>query len=93
MTEEFGSHLPSYGSFWPSAFGLSAKLREYGCPMEDDTPWRQSESGERFTSPDEIGIAASWLPCVSPGGRAPDPGTCVDCELWEAGLIPLEPSQ
>lgn len=67
-------------------------VQRYGCPMMDDTPWAQAESGEHFTSPDGIGTAASWLPCVSPQAGPVLPGTCVDCELFAAGLTEVEVS-
>lgn len=64
--------------------GLYGKLQEYGCPMMDDTPWLQSQSGEFFTSPAGIATAAFWLPCVSSAPEAVLPGTCASCESYRS---------
>jgi hypothetical protein len=61
--------------------GLFEMLREYGCPMMDDTPYTQSDSGESFASPDGTVTAAFWLPCTLHSNPAVLPGTCVDCVL------------
>jgi hypothetical protein len=59
--------------------GLYELVRAYGCPMMDDTPWDQDESGEFFVSPVGIGTAAFWLPCTSFTEGAVPPGTCDAC--------------
>lgn len=71
----------------PNEQGLYAKLREHGCPMMDDTSWRQADSGENFTSPTGIGTAASWLPCVSQLAGPVLPGTCADCVVFNRGQL------
>ena len=69
--------------------GLAESLRNWGCPLDDSTLWRQSDSGRVFMSPDEIGTAASWLPCVSPTGPETSSATCESCELYLAGMVPV----
>jgi hypothetical protein len=63
----------------PNVYGLSAIVRQHGCPMLDTTLWEQTESGEFFTSPEGIGTAAFWLKCVSAADGPMAPGTCDDC--------------
>ena len=63
----------------PNDSGLSQILQYHGCPMMDDTEYSQSASGEFFTSVTGIGMAASWLTCVSPASGPKLPGTCADC--------------
>ena len=66
-------------------------FERWGCPMDDSTLWRQSDSGEVFVSPDGIRTGASWLPCLS--GATPSlPGMCASCELYSAGLTLIAPS-
>jgi hypothetical protein len=72
--------------------GLSTQCEQWGCPMDDSTPWKQSDSGDSFTSPDGIGTAACWLPCLS-GSNPVLPGMCASCELFSAGLTRTEPSR
>ena len=78
---DYGSLPPNVQHFLANASGLSAMLRAFGCPMMDDTPWDQDESGEHFTSTDGIGVAAFWLPCTLHTEPAVLPGTCADCVL------------
>jgi hypothetical protein len=72
----------------PNEHGLSGMLREHGCPMMDDTSWHQTESGDTFTSPEGIGTAAFWLPCVSMSAGPTLPGMCADCASHPTGLQP-----
>jgi hypothetical protein len=81
--DEYSSLPPSVRHFLLNGGALSVKLREYGCPMMDDTPWVQGESGEVFTSPDGTGTAAFWLPCTLHTVPAVLPGTCADCVLHQ----------
>lgn len=67
----------------------SRPFERWGCPMDDSTLWRQSDSGDSFVSPDGIVTAALWLPCLS-GSKPHLPGMCASCELYLAGLTRLE---
>lgn len=80
----YGSLGPNLRQHLRSAGGLFEKLREFGCPMMDDTRWDQDESGERFTSPDGIETEAFWLPCTLHMEPPTLPGTCADCVLFRA---------
>lgn len=68
-----------------------ARLQEYGCPMMDDTSWSQSTSGEYFTSPDGIAMAALWLPCVSSALGPVLPGTCAPCVSYNRAQLGTDP--
>jgi len=81
------SHETSVNGSSQKEDALFELVREYGCPMMDDTPWVQSPSGEHFTSPGEIGIAACWLPCTSPTEPPILPGTCVNCAIHNVRLV------
>jgi len=64
---------------------LDRHLRAFGCPMDDQTLWKQSQSGELFESPLGIRTAAFWLPCVS-NVDPMLPGTCASCAfpgVWD----------
>lgn len=61
--------------------GLFVMLREYGCPMMDDTQWDQDESGELFSLMDATEVNAYWLPCTSHTAPPVLPGTCDAC-VW-----------
>ena len=65
-----------------NADGLAQTLQLHGCPMMDDTDYSQSDSGDVFTSPTGIGMAASWLPCVSHKTGPKLPGTCDACVAY-----------
>lgn len=66
-------------SYTPKGSGPFLNAQLYGCPMMDDTPWLQSESGHIFESPDGIRTEASWLPCTSLTDPLILPGTCDAC--------------
>lgn len=71
--------------------GLFENVREYGCPMMDDTPWLQSQSGEFFTSPAGIATAAFWLPCGSSASGPVLPGTCESCVSYNRARLATDP--
>jgi hypothetical protein len=73
--------------------GLSERLQEFGCPLTEPTAWTVLNSGFTFVSPRGIGTVASALPCASVRPDPVFPGTCADCELWEAGLTEIATSR
>jgi len=78
----FGSGRQKPAGSWLNEQGLYETVREYGCPMMDDTSWSQSESGAIFMSPNGLRTDASWLPCTSYSEQMPLPGTCAACAAY-----------